>query len=130
MASCDPIESPSGRACDDSTKRCRARMASAMALACGLVVIGRRMRRGVELAEQLFDPVLSGNRFVVVKGQFGGPLEPQAGADLAAQEPGGARQRAFGATAALLVAERRVVDVRLLQIGADPHPCQRHEPDA
>src|SRR3954468_11242808 len=30
MASCDPIESPSGRACEVSTNRCRLRMASQM----------------------------------------------------------------------------------------------------
>ena len=49
IASCDPIESPSGRACDESTKRCRARIASTISLNLRafvvIVVVGAGLRR-------------------------------------------------------------------------------------
>src|SRR5262245_13990945 len=111
IASCEPIESPSGRECDDSTNRRRPRMACAMSLVNGLLVIVWRRGLGVDLAEQLLDAILAGDRFVVVKGQFWRALQAQAGADLPPQEPAGARERAVGIAAALFVAERRVVDV-------------------
>src|SRR5262245_28258635 len=125
IASCDPIESPSGRACDDSTNRCRSWMACAMSLITGLLVIVWRRGLGVDLAEQLLDAALAGNRFVVVEGQFRRTLQAQARADLPAQKSAGARERAVGVAAALLVAERRVVDVGLLEIGRDSDTCQR-----
>src|SRR5262245_50252884 len=130
MASCDPMESPSGRACDDSTNRCRLRTASTISRIAGLVVIGGRSRSAADLVEQLLDAVLAGNRFVVVERELWRALQPQARADLAAQETGRAGQRPLGIATALLVAERRIVHARLLQIRADAHPRQRHEPDA
>src|SRR5262245_34482284 len=105
-------------------------MASTIAEMAGLVVIVGRRRSGVDLAEQLLDSVLAGNRFVVVKGDLGRALEAQAHPDLASEEAGGAGQRALGVAPALLVAEGGVVDARLLQIGADAHARQRHETDA
>src|SRR5262245_19910880 len=129
MASCDPMESPSGRACDDSTNRCRLRTASTISRIAGLVVIGGRSRSAADLVEQLLDAVLAGNRFVVVERELRRALQPQARADLAPQEAGGAGQRPLGVATALLVAERRVVHASLLQIWAHADARQRHEPD-
>ncbi len=84
----------------------------------------------MDLAEQLLDAVLAGNRFVVVEYQLRRTLQAQARADLPPQEPSRARQRALGVAPALLVAERSVVHASLLQVAAHLHPGQRHEPDA
>src|SRR6185436_508538 len=70
MASCDPIESPSGRACDDTTNRCRARIASTIRSTVALVVIGR-MVAGFDFVEQLFDAILPGDGLVVEERQLG-----------------------------------------------------------
>src|SRR5262245_35907436 len=105
-------------------------MACAMSLITGLLVIVGWRRRRVDLAAQLLDAILAGNRFVVVKDQFGRALQAQASADLAAQKPAGPREGTVGVAAALLVAERRVVDVRLLQIGGDADARERDEADA
>ena len=69
MASCDPIESPSGRACDESTNRCRA--AESRSTQSSLESRGTSSSSSggagwrLDLVEQLLDPILSGNRFVV-----------------------------------------------------------------
>src|SRR3954469_15387041 len=137
MASCEPIESPSGRECEESTNRCRVRTASTIRAISGLVVVirgGSRSARppgaaGANVVEQLFDPVLAGNRFVVVELQLGGALEAQARAELAAQERRGAAERLGRGGARLVVAERGVVDPRVLQVGRDLHSRNGDEPD-
>src|SRR5215217_3672937 len=119
MASCDPIESPSGRECDDSTKRCRARMAATISGTRGLLMILRRLARigpCLELVQQLLDPILAGNRFVVLEQQFGGPLEPQPRSNLPAQKRRRAAKGARRVAAALVVTQRGVEHAGLLQI--------------
>src|SRR6185436_9333415 len=127
---CDPIESPSGRECEEITKRRRARIASTMAGSSGLVVIivaiggsaggrGARVRGAVaaDLVEQLLDPVLAGDRLVVDELELGDALQAQARADLAAQERNRAMERAVRALTRLVVTERGVVHARVLQVG-------------
>src|SRR5580765_2245845 len=138
MASCDPIESPSGRACEDSTKRWRARTASTICRSSGLVVvIGGRFGRhgaagaaGADAVEELLDPVLAGDRLVVEELEFGHALQPQPRTDLAPQEHRGAAQRLRAGGARLIVTERGVVDARVLEIGRDLDPGNGHEADA
>src|SRR5262245_37169579 len=138
MASCDPIESPSGRECDERTKRCRERMASTIcASSGGVVVIGiggcvggvDGSFRGANVVQEFLDAVLAGNGFVVEELDLGRPPEAQARADLAPQERRGAPERAIGAAARLVVAEGGVVHARLLEIRRHGHARDRHEPD-
>src|SRR5262252_8071659 len=119
MASCDPIESPSGRECDERTKRCRERIASTIcASSGGVVVIGIRgcvggvdgSFRGANVVQELLDAVLAGDGFVVEELDLRRPFETQPGADLASHERGGAAERAIGAAAGLVVAQRGVED--------------------
>src|SRR5437867_4378919 len=133
MASCDPMESPSGRACDDSTKRCRVRIAPTISCIAGLLMILRRVRRRgrrLDLVEEPLDAVLSGDRLVVVKMKLGSATQAQTRSDLAAQKRRRASERAFGAVAGLLVAESREVDARPLQIRRHLHARDGHEADA
>src|SRR5262245_54948095 len=99
MASCDPIESPSGRECDETTKRCRERMASTICGSSGgLVVIGiggcvggvDGSLRGANVVQELLDAVLAGNGFVVEELDLGRPFEAEAGPDLAPEKRHGA----------------------------------------
>src|SRR5947209_6229280 len=84
IASCEPIESPSGRECDDSTNRCRARIAATIAWSGALLVISRMAAR-FDLVEELLDPVLPGDRFVVHERHVRRPLQAQPRSDLAAE---------------------------------------------
>src|SRR5258708_15077884 len=120
MASCDPMESPSGRECEESTNRRRVRTASTICWISGLVVvIGGRIRRhgaagaaGADGVEELLDPVLAGDRLVVKELELRHALQPQARADPAPQEHRGAAQRPGGVGARLVVTQRAVVDAR------------------
>src|SRR6188768_84591 len=157
-ATCEPIESPSGRACEVRRKLERARIASriwarmSMAAAgttaalliarpgatsgiepavagrprvgrlrCGrrLAVARGRLRRGLDLLEQRLDALLAGNRFVELEGQLRRPPQADPGGDALPQERLGALERLGGGAPCRLVAERRVVGARHLQIGAD-----------
>jgi hypothetical protein len=92
----------------------------------GLVVIVVRLggcasrRRtgglGANLVEQLLDPVLAGDRLVVDELELGDALQAQPRADLAPEEGNRAVQRPARALARPVVAERRVVDARVLQV--------------
>src|SRR3954447_25188740 len=117
MASCEPIASPSGRACDDSTNVRRARIASTIRSISGAGVvtvvpigigIARGMGIGANLVQELFDAVLARNRLVVNPLQFGRALEPQPRSDLTAEEGDHTVQRARARLARLVVAEDRV----------------------
>src|SRR3954465_10889546 len=140
MASCDPIESPSGREWDERTKRWRERIASTMRAMSGLVVIGicrrvggrvSRVLRGANLVEELLDAVLAGDRFVVAELAPRRALQPPPPPDLPPharrgaagrlppQERGGAAERSFRVPPRRVVAERGVVNARLLQIRRD-----------
>src|SRR5204862_7780192 len=83
IASWEPIESPSGRLCDERTKRCRWRIASAIRSISGLrlvIVFGN-----VELVQDLLDAILAGDRLLVDERQLRSPLQPQPRAALPAQ---------------------------------------------
>src|SRR5262245_36964 len=96
MASCDPIESPSGRECEESTNRFRERIASTMrcsgASLFGVIrrgVVGGRVvgrRPGVKLVEDAFDAILAGDRIVIDESELRGAFESQPRPDLTTQE--------------------------------------------
>src|SRR5215472_6511521 len=129
IASCDPIESPSGREWDESTKRCRALIASAIRMISGFVVIVGSGAAGAQVLEQLFDPILTGDRFVVDEFELGHAPQPQPRSDLPPQERNRAMQRAVRLAPRALVAERREEHAGVLEIGRDLHPGDRHEAD-
>src|SRR5262249_15533466 len=93
MASWDPIESPSARACEGRTNRPRVRTASTIARICVSFIIVGHWRRGMDLVEQLLDAILAGDRVVVVEGELGRPLQAQPRPDLPAEEAGRAAER-------------------------------------
>src|SRR5579862_7953969 len=150
IASDDPIESPSGRACDEMTKRRRSRIAAAIrstaagsGLAIVVGVIGRRGGRGrsgsvrsVELAQQALDPVLARDRFVVEELELGSPPQTQCRADAASEERRRAVEGLRGVLPRLVIAQaagrrpdRRVVDACELQVRRHLDARQRNEPD-
>src|SRR5436190_2888648 len=139
----DPMESPSGRACDEMTKRRRPRMAATIASRSGLVVIvavGSGAGGGVDLVQELLDAVLSGDRFVVVKLELGRTSQAQRLADAPAQERRGAAERPGRVLPRVRVVgargvrsgggDARVVDARELKIRRHLHARERDEPDA
>src|SRR6185369_8418361 len=95
IATCEPMASPSGRACDTTTKRRRARMASAtwaIVASVEVVVIGR-LRLLVELLKNLLDPVLVRDRLVEPELQLRHAPQLHAAADLPPQERRGPIER-------------------------------------
>src|SRR5262245_43284642 len=155
IASCEPIASPSGRTCDESTKRCRLRISSAMrarTLTSVAVVIvsgygirnlgsGLGIRLGmalggaprvffVKVAQNLFNPVLVCDRFVEPEFELGDAAQLQPRADLAAEEACGARERTRRLLSRVGIAQACVEDARQLQVCSDLHTRQRDEPDA
>src|SRR5689334_18624414 len=73
IASWLPIESPSGRECEEMTNRRRARIASTIREMSGSVAA----IVSVDFVEDLVDPVLAGNRLVVLELELGHALQPQ-----------------------------------------------------
>src|SRR5688572_21754328 len=134
MASADPIASPSGRMCDVITKRWRARIASATcARVAGSVAVGVIGCVGVlfvEVAQDLLDAVLMGNRLVEAEVDLGHAPQPQPAGNLPPEKRRGALERLRGFLAGLRVAKRRVKHVRHLQICRHPHARHRDEADA
>src|SRR5919197_1814389 len=144
MASCDPMESPSGRACDERTKRCRERIASTMRWRSEVGVVIRDGSRGltlarsagalVQLVEELLDAILAGDRFVVDELQIRHAPQPQARSDLTAEEGSGALERArralFGLCFGAGRAERGVIHASVLKVGRHLDARDRDEPDA
>ena len=143
IASDEPMASPSGRACDATTKRCRCRIASAtcrvVAFASSALVSRRcggscrrccaassscRSRRICSMRS--WWPIDSSNR-----NSSSGTRR-----SCSRRRPGGGRTALRAPApwrcprARLLVAHRRVVDARQLQIGRDLHPRQGDEADA
>src|SRR5262245_11216969 len=127
IASCEPIESPSGRLCDERTKRWRWRIASTIRSNSGLRLV--IVFVNVKLVQELLDAVLARNRLVVDECQLGSPLQPQPRANLAAQKRRGAVERAPCVNSGLLVAERGVEHPRQLQVGRDLDARQGDEAD-
>src|SRR5262245_36797444 len=138
IASWDPMASPSGRTCDDSTKRCRLRISSAMrarTLTSVAVVIvagfGGALRvLFVNVAQDLLNPILVRDRFVEPEFELGDPAQLQPGADLAAEEAGGPGECARGLLARVGIAQACVVHASQLQVRRDLHARERDEPDA
>ena len=83
----------------------------------------------VELAQDLLDPILVSDGLVELKLQLGHAPQLQAIADVTPEEPGRACESLCGLFARLLVAHRRVVDARQLQVWRDFDACERDEPD-
>src|ERR1043166_2977224 len=84
----------------------------------------------VDLVEDLVDPVLAGDRVVVLKPELRDALQAQAPADLPPQKRRRPFERAAAVLPGLLVAEHGVEDARLLEVGAALHARERDEPDA
>src|SRR6476646_1812703 len=88
-ASSEPMESPSGRACDAITKRWLARMISTILLSSGFVMGFWRLVRAAgvrlvraNLVQNLLDAILAGNGLVEDERQFRRPPQPQPRPDL------------------------------------------------
>src|SRR5688572_18187908 len=114
IASCEPMESPSGRACEVIRKRCRAKIASRICPTSASAPAGRtgetglfingcfvwarvRGRRGriaggsldpfgADFVEDSLDPIAALDRFVEEEFEARDPLQPQPAADLTPQE--------------------------------------------
>src|SRR6476661_8139401 len=126
MASCDPIESPSGRAWDVRRKRCRERIASqisgrivarSLLLVAVWLIVSGCVRGGaglrpfrLDVLQDALDSLVSFHAFVEEELQLGCAPQPQPLAQMAAQERRSPFERTFGVPAGLLVAHRRVVD--------------------
>src|SRR5918994_7370294 len=134
IASCEPMESPSGRECELITNRWRARIASQMraigpALLFAVVwwwgiLSGPRVVR-VDLLQQLLDARLVGNRLVEDERDFRHAPQAQALGQLAAHERCHAFERLFRRPLRRGVTEAGVVDVGGLHVGADADACDR-----
>src|SRR3954470_13376934 len=127
IASCDPIESPSGRAWEVRRNRWRRRISSRICstgastvtpppVSLLIVVLpvapcvvhgrrGGRLRRAlrVELLENPLDAVVLFDRLVEREGQFRHALQPEPPADVPPQEGDGALERPRGLAPRLVV---------------------------
>src|SRR5689334_11063686 len=114
IASCDPMESPSGRLWEERTKRRRLWIASTIWSNTGaLLVIVRGFGApvgGVKLVEDLFDAILPGDRLVVDEPELRRSSQAQPRSDLAPEERGRPFERASGRRPRLVVAEDRIHD--------------------
>src|SRR3954470_24909791 len=137
MASCEPIESPSGRAWEVRRKRWRPRISSlissttaasagASPTCCSLliragvvdiaIIFARFGNRGLPLwfgtqaLQDLFDPVVLLDRLVEHPGELGHPFELEASSDVTPQERRGALESLGRVLPRLGVADRRVED--------------------
>src|SRR2546427_8453723 len=106
-------------------------MASTICLMSGsLAAIVTLAIRRMNLVQDLFDAVRAGGRLVVLKPEIGDALQPEARANLPPQKRRGPIERLGAVRARLLVAEDGVEDARDLDVWADLHARERHEPDA
>src|SRR5512136_694068 len=126
-ASCDPTESPSGRTCEEITKRRRSAISSRMrsttswSVLFAVIVIVCRRRCGlsvgfVDLLDQPLDPVLAFDRLVEDELEDRHAPQTQPLADLVTQEGRGPAEGAARVPAGRRVAERRVVHAGKLQV--------------
>src|SRR4051812_39586577 len=147
IASCDPIESPSGLAWEVSRKRCRRRISSeirrtaaAAVSTDSLIIVGRTdcviagvVSRGpfhVELLKNPFDTVGVFDRLVVEERQFGHSLQAETLPDLPAQKRCRPPERPRRLALRFVVADQRVVHARLLQVCRHRDARDREEPDS
>src|SRR3954452_2109350 len=144
MASCEPIESPSGRAWEVRRKRWRPRISSliwsttaasagASPTCCSLLIragvvdiaiiftrFGKRrlpLGFGTQSLQDLFDAVVLLDRLVEHPGELGHTFELEPPSDVTPQEGRGALQRLGRVFPRLGIANRGVEDTRLLQVG-------------
>src|SRR5215211_5176104 len=153
IASCEPIESPSGRAWEVIRNRRRLvissqirSIASAALSARGsllvvfdvwvivschkIVEVGIGGAFCLDVEHDLLDPILAFDAVVVRELQHRYVLEPQPAADVAAQERCGAAESTRGFLARLVVADGGVEHARLLQVRADLDARDRQKADA
>src|SRR5712691_6151302 len=116
------------------TKRWRFRISSAMRSRTDVSVVVVVVIRcgdgglvGVQIPQDLFDSVLALDRLVEPELELRDAAQPQAPADLTPQEGRGAIEGPRRLLARFLIAERRVVDARELQVGRDSHAGERDE---
>src|SRR4029079_17238145 len=110
-------------ACEEMRNRERARMAlqisvgAVSAVADVIVPNGVMPGRGLrfQLLEDLFDAILTGNRFVVEELELRHPPEPEPLAQVPSQEGRRPLERFRALALCLLVAKRRVIDPRELE---------------
>src|SRR5262245_53706869 len=94
-------------------------------------VVGVAIMLGsVELVENLFDPVLSGDGIVVDEDDLWRAPQAQPLAELAPEEWRRAFEGAATRGSCLLVAQGRIQHTRLLEIRGDLHPRERDEANA
>src|SRR5215471_10275258 len=135
IASCDPIESPSGRECEEITKRRRERTAavicwiSGSVAAISVVVGGLAGVAGVSAAafavgrvnfvEQLLDAILSSHGIIVLEFELGHAFQTKARTDLPPQKRRRPIERARAALARVDVAKDGVENPGQLDVRAD-----------
>src|SRR3954471_15215119 len=96
----------------------------------GLSVRGTTLAiRGVDFVQQLLDAVLSRDGIIVLELQLGDAFQPQARANLPAEERGGAIERARAVLARRFVAKHGVENPGELDVRAHVHARERDEPD-
>jgi hypothetical protein len=121
IANCDPIESPSGRACEVRSQRVVLRRVVRVGDGLGAL--------GLDLLQDLLDAVVPLDAFIEEELQLGRAPQAQSTAQLSAKERRGAFKRPCGLTPRLLVAERRVVHARLLEVGRHADVSDGQEAD-
>jgi hypothetical protein len=84
----------------------------------------------VELIENLFNTILSGNRIVIDEAQLWRPLQSQTPTHLSAKEWRRAVKGVCACRARRGIAQRGVVDACQLQIRADVRTRHGNEPEA
>src|SRR5688572_4751729 len=124
------MASPSGRACEVMTKRCRWRMASRVAATGSAIIRIVRCRPVGYFSQQLLDAVLMPDALVELESHFRRPPQAKALADLPPHEACRAIERAGGVLARGRVAEARIEHARVLQVGADLHASDGDESHA
>src|SRR4051794_14798239 len=101
IASCDPMESPSGRECELMTNRWRSRIASQIRVTASVLFVGvvwwgilcgTRVGR-VDLLQQLLDPRLVGDRLVEHEINLRDPAQAEPLGELAPHERRHAQKR-------------------------------------
>src|SRR3990170_5964761 len=152
MASCEPIESPSGRACEVRRKRWRRRISSlispttasagtevgSLLIWVGVVDIvigfagsgGGVPRFSGQSLQDALDAVVLLDRVIEHPGELGHALELKPPSDVPLQERGRSLKRLCRVLAGLLVADCGVEHPRLLQVCRDLDVGDREETDA
>src|SRR5687767_14503753 len=142
IASCEPIESPSGRAWEVIRKRCFSRIASRICskglgslggigviVSWQVVQVRIGLTFGLDIEHDPLDAVLLFDALVVEELERRHVLEPEAATDLAAEKRLGPFQRFPGFRLCFVVPDRRVEHARLLKIRRHLHPRDGEEAD-